>query len=761
MSDGADGREFEKALRGALTPPNVPADNPVHAQMAQVASAYDEKAPPAAERQHLEAPITAEDALISDLASVIQPATPAEACLVPALAAVGWAGVVRDVKEALPHFDRVRDVEGLRSVLARLNYQTRSERIALADIRPGMLPCLFSEDGVNICLVVRRMPSGELLLFDGGAEEWRRVDRAQIEGVAYPILSQASEHAGSGGGVWLGNVIRRFKPLIVKVFVLSFLINLSALALPLFIIHVYDLGIGARAEEVVFYLGLGALAVIATDQALRLLRSRALAYFGARLDAIIAMSSFQQLLQMPISMTDSAPVSAQITRLRQFESVREAFTGTLAAAVIDIPFVLVFLAAVAFIGGHLVWIPLVLLAAYALMAVITIPLTRRHLTQTGEAKARMQNLLIELIEKRNAIRDVHAERIWISRHDQQAQLFARRSYREQLFDGFIQSLAQSLVTLAGISTLAAGTLMVMSGALSIGGLIGVMVLGWRVLSPLQAIFFALTRLDQTMQTFKHVNRLMELGIERNPDQRVSFHRKFKGGITLNRLVFRYPRGLDAALRGIQLHIRPGEVIAITGKSGSGKSTLLKLIAGLYPATGGAVLADGLDIRQLDTAEWRSALAYAAQTASFFQGTIAQNFRLACPEAPDADVARAAAEMGLDRYLDLFPDGLETHLSRATIEQLPSAIRRRMQLARCFVKQASLYLLDSPFINLDASGEAALVAKIGALKGTATVIFTTYQPRQMRIADRVIVLESGQIALHGPSDKVIERLAKAA
>jgi ATP-binding cassette subfamily C protein LapB len=760
MTDSAHGREFEKALRGALTPPSAPAVNPVHAQMAQVASVYGETAAEAASAQQAEAAIATEDELVSNLAALILPTTAAEACLVPTLAAIGWAGVVREIKEALPHFDRIRDVEALRSVLARLNYRTACARVNLANIRAAMMPCLFSEDGVNVWLVVRRAPSGELLLFDGAAGEWRRVEPPQIEGYAYPIWTEASEETETGG-VWLGNVLSRFKPLILKVFVLSFLINLAALALPVFIIHVYDLGIGARAQEVVFYLGLGALVVIATDQALRLLRRRALAYFGARLDAIIAMSSFQQLLQIPISMTDSAPVSAQITRLRQFESVRDAFTGTLAAAIIDIPFVLVFLTAVGFIGGHLVWIPIVLLAAYGIMAAITIPLTRRHLAQSGEAKIRLHNLLVELIGKRNAIRDLHAERIWISRHDQLANVFARRSYREQLFDGFVQSLAQSLVTLSGICTLAAGTLMVMSGALSIGGLIGVMVLVWRVLSPLQAIFFTLTRLDQMIQTFKHVNRLMELEVEGHADQQISFHRKFKGGINLNRLVFRYPRNADPALRGIQLHIRPGEVIALTGKSGSGKSTLLKLVAGLYPATGGAVLADGLDIRQLDPAEWRSAIAYASQTSSFFHGTLAQNFRLACPEASEADVARAAAEMGLDRYPDLFPDGLETRLSRAAIEQLPSAMRRRMQLARCFVKHASLYLLDCPFTNLDASGEAALTAKIEALKGRATVIFTTYQPRQMRLADRVIVLESGQIALQGPSEKVIERLAKAA
>ena len=230
---------------------------------------------------------------------------------------------------------------------------------------------------------------------------------------------------------------------------------------------------------------------------------------------------------------------------------------------------------------------------------------------------------------------------------------------------------------------------------------------------------------------------------------------------MNRLVFRYPRSPEPTLRGIQLQILPGEVIAITGKSGGGKSTLLKLIAGLYPATGGAVLADRLDIRQLDPAEWRSAIAYAPQTAAFFHGTVSQNLRLACPDALDADVARAATEMGLDFHAELFSDGLETRLSAAALERLPEAIKQRLLLARCFVKDASLYLLDSPAVNLDAAGDAALVAKIASLKGKATVIFTTYRPSHMRLADRLVVVESGQITMHGAPDKVIEALAAAA
>src|ERR1700686_1769661 len=267
MTGDTNERRPEEVLGNAFAPLNPPAANEVHAEIARIAEAYGGKLSSISNSRHIDS--VEDDLLLSNLAAAIAPVTPAEACLVPALAAIGWAGVVREVKEALPHFDRVRDVEALRSVLARLNCQTYSSPINLVDLGTDMIPCLFSTNGVDVWFVVERGASGELLLFDGVFGNWRLVDRVRIDGIAYPIAAQAREQTGSGTGAWLSSVIRRFKPLIWKVFLLSFIVNLSALALPLFVMHVYDLGIGARAIDVVLYLGLGALIVIGTDQAVR------------------------------------------------------------------------------------------------------------------------------------------------------------------------------------------------------------------------------------------------------------------------------------------------------------------------------------------------------------------------------------------------------------------------------------------------------------------------------------------------------------
>jgi len=317
------------------------------------------------------------------------------------------------------------------------------------------------------------------------------------------------------------------------------------------------------------------------------------------------------------------------------------------------------------------------------------------------------------------------------------------------------------LTIAGIATLALGALRVTGGSMSSGALIGVMALIWRVLSPLQSTYLSVPRLVQAMQTFRQVDRLMKIRGERNILASPTFHRRFKGKVSLQRVVFRYPQRPEPIFRGIQLDIKPGQMIAVTGASGSGKTTLLRLIAGLYQPTAGAILIDDLDLRQIDPAEWRSEIAFLPENAIFFYGTVSQNIRLARPDADDAAVMHALMEMGLDADADLLSQGLEKRLNSADMEAFPDALRQRLALARCFIKDAPVYLLDHPSASLDSTAEARLINKINALKGRATVIFTTFRPSQMRLADRLILLKDGQVALDGPPDLVLERLATAA
>ncbi len=733
-------------LSALLRPSSAPAQNGVHDALSRLGGAFPggEAAPSGG------APKSVASAAIN--------------CLRPALEAAAWSGHERHIQEALPHFDAVEDIDGLRAVLGRLHFDTEPlGSRTLQQLTARDLPCLFATTETDVMVVKAFADDGRLLIHDGATGEETPHTPSALSGQAYRLqqhdVTDTEQFMNRTG--WIGYVVGRFKPLIGQVFVLSLFVNLTALVIPLFVMHVYDFGIGAKSHQAVWALAIGAGLVIALDLALRLLRSQAMAYFGARFDALLGTAAFQQLLYMPVGMTENAPISAQVTRLKQFESLRDVFTGTLASAIVDIPFMILFLIVIAIIGGHLVWVPATLMVVYVLMAAVTIPLTKLHVGRSGESKQRAHDLAMEMLTKRSAIRDVHAEDMFLARFAREQQDYALRNFKAQQFNGLVQNLSQTLVNVAGVGTLALGSVWVMNGAMTLGALISAMTLVWRVLSPLQQSFLSLSRLQQSASTFTQVNKLMQMKLERKPGVMPSFLRKFEGNLSLVRLILRYPNRPEPALKGLSLTIKAGEVIAITGPSGAGKTTLLRAIAGLYPLQGGAVMVDGLDIRQIDPAEWRGAIGFVPDTPTFFYGTIAQNMRLGCPEATDEDLERAAEDVGLWDHRALLPQGLETRLTAKLLRDLPDDLIQRIMLARGFCRNGRIVLMDQPTTSLDRTGDLALQRKIAALRGQATVIFTTHRPSHMKLADRLVVLDQGVVALDGPPEKVMERMPEFA
>lgn len=732
---------------------SVQLENPVHASLARIAEEFTNSS----------GQLSPEEAsLIHEIDAIVQPQTPAEACLAPTLALLGWAGEGRRIREALPHFDRISEIEAFRRVLALLGYGTTSKFVRQSEIPAEFMPCLFSIDGSDLMLVVEREADGGLLAFDGGTAAWKIVTPTNKSGWAFFIWDQSAEvESTTQGSSWLWSAVKQFKPTIIAALGFSFLGNLAALTLPIFVICVYDLGIGTRSIDTVVMLAIGAGIVIITNLIFRNIRARTMAYFGARIDALISMKAFEVILNMPVGMIEAAPLGTQISRLKQFESMRDSFTGTVASSLIDIPFIFIFIASIAFWGGHLVWVPLSLIAVYVLLSAISIPVTRGYVRAISSAKQRRHLLLQEIFGKRRAIRALSAEQIWIARHRELVDSISRVSHSARKFNNVMQNIGEMLVSLAGIVTLGLGALLVSRGSMTSGVLIGTMALVWRVLSPLQSTYLSLPRLEQAWQTFKQIDRLMKIRSERDVRLPRRFFRKFHGKISLQRLAYRYSQRSEAVLRSVQLEINPGEMIAITGPSGVGKTTLLRLMAGLYPPAFGAVLVDDMDLRQIDPTEWRSQIGFLPESANFFYGTLAQNFRLSRPDAGDAEIMQALKEMGLDVEEILMSGGLDRRLTASDIENFPDAIKQRLALARCFVKNAPIFLLDNPAGSLDSASEVHLLNKLSALKGRATVVFTTFRPSHMRLADRVIFLKDGQVALDGPPQRVLEQIAAAA
>lgn len=674
----------------------------------------------------------------------------------------GWAQGSRRIFEAMPHADTVGSVAAFRSVLFRLGFNTIAEEATDQNLREEFLPCFVRCDDGRVVLIEKRDSDGNAVVFDTAQKVSRKAFPGETEGIAiFPETIEQAETTGGAAANWSEKITTAFKPVIGKIFLISFIVNLLALAPPLFVMTVYDKAVGTKSIDVLIGLAFGILVIAAADFALRQLRVRMQSYLGARIDGQLNETVFRQLIHLTLSHTEDAPIGAQLTRLRQMTSLHEAFTGPLANALFDLPFVLLFIAVIAFIGGPLVWAPIALIGLYAVMAAWALPRTARLIRKAGNARAQLNNLTVEAVSSQRAIRDLSAEHIWLRRHRRLSAEAAMANMKARGLNFLVQTFSQSTLAVAGVAILTLGTGMVIAGDLSAGALIAIMALSWRVLGPIRNIFLSGLTLGQTLQSIQQVDRLMKMPLEREPNAGPSIPRTFKGHIVFDKISFRYPGAREPSLRGVSFEVRSGELLCLYGQSGSGTSTALRVLMGLYQQQAGSIFVDGLDLRQLDKGEWRHALGVGLQAPDLFHGTVAQNIRLARPDASDSEIKAVVSRLGIDRYFGGALDrGLDTKCSVMARSTWPDALISRIILARAFVKDVPIYVLDEPAATLDHGGEEALLSILEEKRRKSAIIMTTQRPSHMRLADRVVWLHRGVVYDMGPPEQVVPKIMKA-
>jgi ABC-type bacteriocin/lantibiotic exporter with double-glycine peptidase domain len=286
-----------------------------------------------------------------------------------------------------------------------------------------------------------------------------------------------------------------------------------------------------------------------------------------------------------------------------------------------------------------------------------------------------------------------------------------------------------------------------------------MIIVWRMLLPVQVVSLNLPRLWQLRTTVRQIDDLMRMRPERDEPPPLVY-RRLRGSISTSGLYLNLGARQEPQLRGVNIDIRSGEIVAVTGPSGSGKSTLLKVLLGLYPQYMGTVRLGGLDMRQLDPAEIRAGIGYASDDLNFFYGSVAGNLRFAFPDATDHDIVEALAAVGIQLPHPDLPDGIETRISATSSRSFSQGMLCRLSLARAFVKKSPIILLDDAHGGLDSGGDAALLSHLNTLRGNTTVVLVTARPSHMRIADRIIVMNAGTVAASGKPDNIIPKIMEA-
>ncbi|WP_417789149.1 peptidase domain-containing ABC transporter [Terasakiella pusilla] len=684
------------------------------------------------------------------------------ACLEILLLALNWRGQERNIAEAMPHFADELDLTGFRNVMANLQFSSRPERMDLHKIDPRLMPCLFVPDDGAACVPLARSDFG-LRVFDGGEGDYRTLTGKEMvrKGTAYFFKSVDFEEQKivqyKIGWFWM--VMERFRALVYQILGLTLLLNLLALATPLFVMAVYDKVVATGSMSTLAYFGIGVSIAIICDYVLRRIRTRIFAFVGARIDNIVGNEVFKRIMFLPPAFTERATIGAQVARIKDFESVREFFTGPMAVVLFEIPFSFIFVIVIFILGGPVALVPIFMLVFFWLTALAFGPMVRDAISATARFGSKRQELVIETISNMRAIKYTNAEDTWLARYRELSAQSSMASFRSAQVTSYLQTISHVLMITSGVATIAFGVFRVFEGAMSIGGLVASMILVWRVLGPLQSGFVTLTRVEQVRSSITQINNLMNINSEHKDDM-VNSNRKIEGFIEFGRVSLRYSPDADPALVGVNFDIKPGEVLAVLGGNGSGKSTILKLLLGMYIPQAGSIRIDQTDIRQLDPVELRQMIGYVPQATQFFYGTIAQNLRLANPAASDEEVADACRKANLLDDIEALPKGFWTRIGEGTGGQLPSSFQQRLNLARCFIKKPKIMLFDEPGNGLDFEDDQAFMKTVSKMKEEGVCSFmVTHRPSHLKIADKILWLENGHMKMYGPTDDVKPHLPK--
>ncbi len=691
-------------------------------------------------------------------------ASPYAACLLPLLKELGWRNYARELIEALPHFAEQLDLVDLRNILVTLGYESSPLNTRINDLKAELYPCLFISRDHDIFLLIER--HGEKVKYFDAKQETTIVgDILWDKGTAYVFTNTSLTHGISqlhkNQENWFFGLLQRFRGMIIHLLSMTFVINLAALIVPLFIMMIYDKVIGAKSTESLPYLVFGVAFLMLADLVLRLLRARLLGYVAGRLDYLIGVETFRQMIALPPLFTERSTVAAQLSRLKQFDSVRDFFTGPSAAIALELPFVFLFIIVIGLLAGPIALIPLGMVLAFILLGVIWMPHLNAKILKSGIARTDKQRALMQTLVGRKELKAIGGETVWWERFRETSGEAVMANHKTFVSSGIMSNIAQGMMTMTGVAVLSMGTLSVMQGTMSIGALIATMALVWRVLSPLHGAFLSFSKFQQSMKAMKQINQLMRLRVERHSGQSGLMLSQLRGHIGVNQVSFRYGPDQDPAILGISFAVNPGELVAIIGYTGSGKSTILKMIAGMYKPQAGSLTIDEFDMRQLNAIDLRRAIAYVPQETKMFHGTIAQNMRLNNSLATAEELRAAAKEAGVLEDILRMPEGFETRIGDNKIDHLPPGILRALSMARAFVSPARILLLDEPGASLDNESDVRFIKQLQKLHGKRTIIMVSHRPSHIRLADKVVLLDQGSIQFVGPADQGIAKLMEIA
>lgn len=627
------------------------------------------------------------------------------------------------------------------------------------------LPCILVLSGDQACILRKFSKEGVHVTFPETPDETTILDPKQIAqvymGYAFFVRPRPKTDDRAGpqeieeGRDWFWSAIWQHRKIYYEVVLAALMVNLFALASPLFVMNVYDRVIPNNAFSTLWVLAIGVFLAYFFDFLLKNIRARFVDSAGRKADNTISRRIFEHILGMKMEARPPS-VGMLASNLREFETLRDFFTSATVVTLIDFPFIILFIVLIWLIGGAVALVPAILVPCVIVIGwMLQKPLNKaiqKSIHEGGYKSSVIFETLTGLETIKVQAAEGHTQRKWEELTEQSSLTSIEARHWAALGVNFAAFATQ--ISSVGIVVL--GTYLVANGDVSIGALIACVILSGRAMAPLAQVAGLLTKLSQSREALVRLDELMKSPVERPAGTNFLSRPVVEGTISFNDVKFSYPNQTRPALNGISFKLKPGEHVGVIGAVGSGKTTIERLLLNLYQPTEGSVQIDGTDVRQVDPADLRRNIGVVQQNPYLFYGSVRDNITLGHETVPEAAIVRAAELAGVMDFLRDSEAGLDTPVGERG-EMLSGGQRQAIAIARALLYDPPILIMDEPTASIDPASERRLYKHLENLTQGKTLLLITHRSAVLGLVDKLILMDKGNMVDFGDRKEVLDKL----
>jgi ATP-binding cassette subfamily C protein LapB len=648
------------------------------------------------------------------------------------------------------------------SALSVLGFKASFGRLSLTKLSEEFFPLIgFKKNGEAV--IVHSAPTNNEISISNPLDRKKQditLSEYNSEYSKYAIIVKElnDREKEERSGHWFFSAFRKSKWIYVQVMMAAMVSNFLSLTTALFTMTVYDRVIPNGAFESLIALSIGVVIALGFDFLIKSLRASFVDTASKRADLEISRRLFEKILTLtPSEQRQKTGVMAGT--IREFEQLREFFNSSTLVILIDLPFVFFFIYVISLIAGPLAYVFLIAVPLVILVGLGIQPFLARITKGSIDSGMNKQAVLVETLNGLETVNATGSGKLMRKRYEDALHNQADGGNKIRALSMFIVNFASSVQQYSQVAAIFFGVYLIVEGQITQGALIGAVILGGRTMGPLSQLANTLSRVNGALAAYKNLSKLIGKSFNSASNLSPISRSSLNGEVEFKNVSYQFEGSKQATINNVSFKIPFGQKVALVGKMGSGKSTMSKLIAGMIEPTSGAILVDGIDVRQIDPADVRKNIGVMLQDSWLFSGTIRENIQMGFNEYDDEHILKICKIAGVDDFVGSHPKGYDLEIKERGIG-LSGGQKQTINLARSLLHNPKILLLDEPTSSMDQATEKKVINSLNEFCENKTMLIVTHRNSMLAMVDRVFVMDNGQIISdQTPEQLGIKRAAK--